>query len=181
MPSHSDPPSSSSNLKWVREELREKANAEWAKAEHKALGREVKAVREVALKAVEEASKTYQCQQVTAIEKIKETLDSWKTVKVAVVISVLVLATGAVANHVALNAAVEENAETVIEVKESQAKMEQEIKTEIKTEVGALKTAIEKDKKNQDLREKTRRIELKETFKEVWAEVNGVTRLKKKR
>lgn len=109
------------------------------------------------------------CVQIKVLEQLQESvkavwkiLDSWRNLKFATIIALIVLVSGAVANYVSLKSSVEVSIEKSDEVKKGLDSVKEELQT----------SQIE-DKKAEERRNKEVRREMKEAFKEALFEVRA--------
>jgi len=169
--SDSDSTGKINSLAWIREDIKElkdnKADDSYVRSELDSIKSTSDRIRKTAEEALKKEHHCSQSEVINkmqrTIEKIWKTLDSWKNVKIGVIISVIVIIVAATGNYFVLSSNVNSNTKTISEIKITQ----KETNDKITSDVNTIKLKLESNKIEQFELDKKRNKELKDILKEA--------------
>lgn len=160
--SNSSPPSGV-GWTWIKERLdnldMRKADEQWVRTKFEALEKDEDETKRIALSARKKAGTPHECLRKDTIAEIKIFTKSFSRIKLATIISLIILVAAAVAQYVSLQNAVDNTEQNVADVKISMDKLQ--------TSHDKLKNTFEKSERDRVVQNDKQIVEIKEAVREV--------------
>ena len=156
---------------WVKEELDRKANQDWVQAKFDALDKQESDTRKIALSGKKKAEAPHACSQEDTIEEMMKTINGWRTVKLGVGISLVVVIAAVLAQFFAFKSQAEGTERMVVEVKASMEEISKDVDKVSEAVEGHLDWT-EREKMNSERIEKRRLKAISDTVKIAIKESN---------